>query len=423
VQHGPAKYDSFSYFTLNSALSDVDRGLQAHRQTQLDVGPTEQDGFSQTRHSGPDTSFKPDIRRVVAFPSPVNAATNLTSMTLRPQHACDAPASLDTTSSRAVDQRFREVTNPRLASMEVSRPDPPQGTPRTSPLLEGIGRDLPGLPNDDAGHFLVNMPRSSSLPRPKSVKSILPSMPPRNISQDEYVTPSRQSAKSVQIHLETLQCDFSTLLSPGSKNSDIDCPVSVSPVTRPGLNVIGHQDELRTFSSSSTYSTPSTAFTDVSEATHSDDTSSENEHEPGFIAINSFMRQLVTSLLASWLWNSMSLDFHNLAHNVRKCPQESGAGEASTIIRKRGLTESSSQSNSSPSRVESGDESDHEGDDQSRRRRRKTQKANDSSTRPPRLLACPFYKLNPIRYSGLNQREREYRKCASGTWPDISRLK
>ncbi|KAL9108600.1 MAG: hypothetical protein Q9227_006686 [Pyrenula ochraceoflavens] len=40
-----------------------------------------------------------------------------------------------------------------------------------------------------------------------------------------------------------------------------------------------------------------------------------------------------------------------------------------------------------------------------------------------KLLACPFYKFNPMRYSEINQSEKGYRCCSSKYLPDINRLK
>ena len=40
-----------------------------------------------------------------------------------------------------------------------------------------------------------------------------------------------------------------------------------------------------------------------------------------------------------------------------------------------------------------------------------------------KVLACPFSKRYPERYSNLNTLELQYRGCSSGFWTDISRLK
>jgi hypothetical protein len=67
---------------------------------------------------------------------------------------------------------------------------------------------------------------------------------------------------------------------------------------------------------------------------------------------------------------------------------------------------------------------DHEGDqstdDDSRKRRKKVQTLR---TRPHRLLACPYSKFDPYRYSERNLDELDYRRCSSHCLRDISRLK
>ncbi|KAL6243486.1 hypothetical protein RBB50_009478 [Rhinocladiella similis] len=47
----------------------------------------------------------------------------------------------------------------------------------------------------------------------------------------------------------------------------------------------------------------------------------------------------------------------------------------------------------------------------------------ESMQTPEKLFACPFCKYDKDRYSERNVQEKHYRGCASGYWPDISRLK
>jgi len=47
----------------------------------------------------------------------------------------------------------------------------------------------------------------------------------------------------------------------------------------------------------------------------------------------------------------------------------------------------------------------------------------ESLALPDKLFACHFCKHNNSRYSEQNLREKQYRGCSSGYWPDISRLK
>jgi hypothetical protein len=63
-------------------------------------------------------------------------------------------------------------------------------------------------------------------------------------------------------------------------------------------------------------------------------------------------------------------------------------------------------------------------DDQSRKRKRQNAKpAPDTADPLVRLLACPYQKHDPQRYSEANLAEKEYRRCASCYILDISRLK
>ncbi|KAK6369845.1 uncharacterized protein PV06_01810 [Exophiala oligosperma] len=47
----------------------------------------------------------------------------------------------------------------------------------------------------------------------------------------------------------------------------------------------------------------------------------------------------------------------------------------------------------------------------------------ESMQSPEKLFACPFCKYDKDRYSERNVQEKHYRGCASGYWPDISRVK
>jgi hypothetical protein len=62
--------------------------------------------------------------------------------------------------------------------------------------------------------------------------------------------------------------------------------------------------------------------------------------------------------------------------------------------------------------------------DQSRKRRRQDSDPIPDKDAPNlRLLACPYHKYDPQRYSELNIREKEYRGCSSCYLIDINRLK
>ncbi|KAK4938129.1 hypothetical protein LTR10_021369 [Elasticomyces elasticus] len=47
----------------------------------------------------------------------------------------------------------------------------------------------------------------------------------------------------------------------------------------------------------------------------------------------------------------------------------------------------------------------------------------EAAQAPEKLFACPYCKFDKPRYSERNVHEKHYRGCASGYWPDISRLK
>jgi hypothetical protein len=55
--------------------------------------------------------------------------------------------------------------------------------------------------------------------------------------------------------------------------------------------------------------------------------------------------------------------------------------------------------------------------------RKRTRVTTESISLDGRLLACPYYKYNPIRFSEHNIQEKHYRGCSSGYLSTISRLK
>lgn len=64
------------------------------------------------------------------------------------------------------------------------------------------------------------------------------------------------------------------------------------------------------------------------------------------------------------------------------------------------------------------------GDDEERDGSPKRQKQDSPELAlPQKLLACPYHKYDPVRYSERNGAEKPYRGCASGYWTDMSRLK
>ena len=132
---------------------------------------------------------------------------------------------------------------------------------------------------------------------------------------------------------------------------------------------------------------------------------------------------LAVSLVAGWLSRSIPVQCagspsRSGAHtraSANKQPARRTAG-------KRGVD----TFDSSPKRQrcdQSQDHNDEEEDDDTERRRPKRQKPGSASPASPLLLACPFQKFDPERYSEINAQEKEHRGCSSGYWPDIARLK
>jgi hypothetical protein len=213
------------------------------------------------------------------------------------------------------------------------------------------------------------------------------------------------------------QLDVSNPPDTGNGHGSKDSSVSASPLSTPGLDVTGFQERLRSISN------PSTPSTDPSECSDSEKMPSKNEPRPGSVAPDALMVELTTCLLFSWFYYPIVLDFPRLVENFRKCPNGSGADQPNGSPGNRPLVESHHQDQNGSFWVEHGDEGSQEDDDQSKQPEQSSQKTCDSPKRPPRPLACPFHKMDPLRYSGRNELEKEYRNCASGYYQDISRLK
>jgi hypothetical protein len=119
--------------------------------------------------------------------------------------------------------------------------------------------------------------------------------------------------------------------------------------------------------------------------------------------------------------------------------QTTGIGDASDVRahaggpRRSGAPNLCSQRNSAGSHDAAGTlkrgkppdgDDDNNRDGQSRKRRRQDPDSIPDKDAPNlRLLACPYHKYDPQRYSELNIREKEYRGCSSCYLIDINRLK
>jgi hypothetical protein len=402
------------------------RGEQDSRQPgQSDLG--------HSRQFSPDTTSGLEEDRVVTSSWVVSSTPASTGMSIHSRRYGDAPASLDSSSTGTQEQRSTGAHSNELSFMPESATDAEQDSPRrltAAGNILGSTRVPPSdLEQDSSGHPTVvednirdsvrlssqrgghptTMNAELSAVRPsRSEDVVLPSDSDLDIPEGHDFRPAQQSTELLT-HGVSQSCELSQSHKPSQVDTRKDSCVSDSPVTRPGLH-------MRLISTSTT-------STDGTDSTDSDYLSSENEYEPLSMAINSLMRQLITCLLAGWLWNLIALDFNNLVESLRKCPQGSAAGQAGKSTGKKRLMESPRQDDHSSMHRDIDNESDHEGDGQSRRRRRKIQKADNSSPTSPRLLACPFHKMYPLRFSELNEREKEYRGCSSGYWPNISRLK
>jgi hypothetical protein len=324
------------------------------------------------------------------------------------------PSALESTSGRPNDCRYiTNVHNLEPASVPGPLPPVPRYPRRTLSPIDRSDQDLLIFPRNDNGHS-NDVPDLCAATGPQRGGLIMSSGCEGDTWRDENVEHVRQGATAAPTQMDTLSNDISSALSLSSGISNTAYSASVSPMIRPGLNLDGQQQHnMRTLSISST------APTRLSDVSFLDDASPKDVPGPMSAMLDSLRKWLTTCLLARLLWNSLSFDVHNLGKAVRKCPHTSRSEQPPRDTGKRPLTEPSPQSDSSSWPEESGDESDHQGH---RRRKKKNQRLDDSPSRSLPLLACPFHKMDPIRYSGLNAVEKEYRICSSGYWPDISRL-
>ena len=84
------------------------------------------------------------------------------------------------------------------------------------------------------------------------------------------------------------------------------------------------------------------------------------------------------------------------------------------------LSRNSSKKEQHPNKDRNDNEEEESGDDGDAKRRKPS---SPLPTGPQRLLACPYAKWNPARYTERNQLEKQYRSCSGKYLTDISRLK
>jgi hypothetical protein len=324
--------------------------------------------------------------------------------------ARDAPDSLDASSRRNQDQQSADADHSQLLTMSVSPPASRRNPPSALNAMRNADRDSLEPPTDLVGQFIVDDFKRLSM-RWLQFADISHAPITKDRPKDKSVGPPQVSAEPVRIQMEP--GSFNS----GNEHSGGECCTSQS--TPPGMEL--QMTELEDALNSVAMSNVSPVET--TDATDSENLSSEDEHgQIGFPA-GPLQRHLTARLVAGWLCDALGIEFRNLANNSQKCSQGSETGQAGRTGSKRPLTGSPYWGNNNSSGAETGNGSDQERDDEFRRPRRKIPKVHNPSTGSPRLLACPFHKMNPIRYSGLNEREKEYRRCSSGYWPDISRLK
>ncbi|KAK5223022.1 hypothetical protein LTR72_005859 [Exophiala xenobiotica] len=127
-----------------------------------------------------------------------------------------------------------------------------------------------------------------------------------------------------------------------------------------------------------------------------------------------------TSIGVGAQFQDLSQDSHIRSHgNKRK------AGGSQTGLSPANSTTSGQRSplKRSPSDGHGQDASDDDKEDNESGIPKKLKHEPDAIESPEKLFACPYCKHDKARYSERNVHEKHYRGCASGYWPDISRLK
>jgi hypothetical protein len=398
---------------LKSEFSNIlDKELEVPCEPQPVIGRSEQADLPRPKHPGADIVSKhKEYHQASASRRSTNKIQGYAITPILSERARDALDSLDASSCGNRDQQSLDSDHSQLLSMSVCPPGSRRNSPSVLNSIEDTDRDSLGPPKDFVGQFIVDNSDCPAMRRSQSANMIHSRIAMKNMLRDDLVRPPQVSVEPVRIPME------SGSFNSRNEHSTEEYSASQSTPAEVELQMNELEDAL------SSVSTSNMSSVEVTETTDSENPSSEDEHDQMEFPAGRLKRHLTARLVASWLCDSIVIEFHNLANNFQRCSQGSDTGQAGRIASKRSLIGSPHQSNNNSSGAETGDESDQKRDDQSRRPRRKIQKVHDSSTSSPRLLACPFHKMNPIRYSGLNEREKEYRTCSSGYWPGISRLK
>jgi hypothetical protein len=393
-------------------LNILNKELEVPCESQPAIGRSRQTDLPQPKHLSADIVSKhKEYHQASASRRSANKIQDHASAPILSERARDASGSLDASSCRNRDQQSLDSDHSQLLCMSVYPPDSRRNSSSVLNSIEDTDRDSLGPLKDFVSQSVVDDSDCPATRRPQSADVIHSRITMKNTPQDELAGPPQVSAEPVRIRME------SGSFNSGNEHSTEECSASQSPLPEMALQMNELEDAL------SSVSTSNMSSAEVIEATDSENPSSEDEHGQMNFPAGRLKRHLTARLVAGWLCDSIVIEFHNLANNFQTCPQGSDTGQAGRVANERSSMDSPRQSNNNSSGAETGDGSDQERDDQSRRPGREIQRVDDSSTGSPRLLACPFHKMNPIRYSGLNEREKEYRKCSSGYWPEISRLK
>jgi hypothetical protein len=407
-QDEPSGPDAASHTNFRAAPGNIEKEWRAASGLQPELGFGGK--IETSRHNRPDMdpARKPGIYGVVASPSSASLAPTPAIMTTLPGPAPDVHSPKSSNSNRTPDQRSTDVNKPLFALKPAFPSGPPQRSRASLSSSEDTNRDLSGYPREDINHSAMLSDGFSAMQWPQGQDMVVSTL---KFSQGQQLGPLDRIAEPALPIANSQPCHSSRSVERSSIENSNDYSTSDVPVTGPGLHVFG-------------LSPASSSSTDVTEDTESEYTSSESELGPASSAIDPLTRQLLAILMAGWLWNSIALDLHKLAEDCRKCPPDSSTGQVGRRAGKRPEKKSASQSSGSSKHEGPVDDSDHEDeDDDESREGRWNNRMVEGSPGEPRLLACPFNKMDPMRYSALNQREVEYRNCSSGHWTTIPRLK
>lgn len=155
-----------------------------------------------------------------------------------------------------------------------------------------------------------------------------------------------------------------------------------------------------------------------------DDTESEMDATTENICI-----QVAESLILSWLPSQPSLRTIAKGHNnaSKKGGKTASSQDNQILPQGSGSTARSkrAEDTSNLTRKHKADANDDEDEEQGARKRQSRDESNpcDGLSKGTRLLACPFFKFQPERYSPLNEIETQYSTCSGRVIRDIPNLK